>query len=94
MLNENAFVSERAWDLYIKDMLQFSQRVILYTDGFDQDRFVASGLNYDATLRNLEMIGEAASQLAEAIRINDAAVSVATNYRHTKSNCPCVSRPR
>lgn len=69
MLNENAFVSERAWNLYIEDMLQFSQRVILYTDGFDQERFVSSGLNYDATLRNLELIGEAANQLPEAIRI-------------------------
>lgn len=68
MLNENAFVSERAWNLYINDMLEFSRRVILYTDGFDQERFVASGLNYDATLRNLELIGEAASQLPEAFR--------------------------
>ena len=68
MSSENAFVSERAWNLYIDDMLEFSRRVILYTDGFDQDRFVASGLNYDATLRNLELIGEAANQLAEEIR--------------------------
>ena len=68
MLNENAFVSERAWNLYINDMLEFSRRVILYTHGFDQDRFVASGLNYDATLRNLELIGEAANQLPEAVR--------------------------
>ena len=68
MLSENAFVSERAWNLYINDMLEFSRRVMLYTDGFDQDRFVTSGLNYDATLRNLELIGEAASQLPEAFR--------------------------
>ena len=68
MSSENAFVSERAWNLYLDDMLEFSRRVILYTDGFDQDRFVASGLNYDATLRNLELIGEAANQLAEEIR--------------------------
>ena len=68
MLNENAFVSERAWSLYINDMLEFSRRVVLYTDGFDRERFVTSGLNYDATLRNLELIGEAANQLPEAIR--------------------------
>ena len=61
-------MSEPAWNLYISDMLEFSRCVILYTDGFDQDRFVASGLNYDATLRNLELIGEAANQLAEEIR--------------------------
>ena len=40
---------------------------MLYTDGFDQDRFVASGLNYDATLRNVELIGDAANQMPEAI---------------------------
>ena len=61
-------MSERAWNLYITDMLEFSRRVMLYTDGFDQKRFVASGLNYDATLRNLKLIGEAANQLPEEIR--------------------------
>ena len=49
-------------------MREFTHRVMLYTDGFDQDRFVASGLNFDATLRNLELIGEAANHIPEAIR--------------------------
>ncbi|TAG04926.1 MAG: DUF86 domain-containing protein [Betaproteobacteria bacterium] len=56
-------MSERAWRLYVGDMLQFAQRVMTYTDGMDQDRFVASALTYDATLRNLELIGEAASKV-------------------------------
>jgi len=34
---------------------------VAYTDGFNQAGFVASGLTYDATLRNLELIGEAAT---------------------------------
>ena len=67
-LSETEFVSERSWQLYIDDMREFAHRVILYTDGFDQQRFVASGLNYDATLRSLELIGEAANQIPEAIR--------------------------
>ena len=61
-------MSERSWQLYIDDMRVFSHKVLLYTEGFDQERFVASGLNYDATLRNLELIGEAANQIPEAIR--------------------------
>ncbi len=61
-------MSERAWQLYINDMCEFANKVLLYTEGFDQGRFVASGLNYDATLRNLELIGEAANQIPEAIR--------------------------
>ena len=34
----------------------------------DQEHFVASGLNYDATVRNLELIGEAATHVPEAVR--------------------------
>ena len=67
-LSETEFVSERSWQLYIDDMREFAHKVLLYTEGFDQERFVTSGLNYDATLRNLELIGEAANQIPEAIR--------------------------
>jgi uncharacterized protein with HEPN domain len=44
--------------------------VIAYTNGLDQARFVQSGLNYDATLRNLELIGEAASHVPQFVRDN------------------------
>ena len=33
------------------------------------ERFVTSGLNYDATVRNLELLGEAATHIPEAIRL-------------------------
>jgi uncharacterized protein with HEPN domain len=33
-----------------------------------QEEFVASGLNYDATLRNLELIGEAATNIPDEVR--------------------------
>lgn len=46
----------------------FAEKVIVYTDGFDQEDFVASGLNYDATVRNLELIGEAATNIPDDIR--------------------------
>ena len=55
----------REWRFCIDDMISFAEKVIAYTDGFDRDRFIASGLNYDATLRNLELIGEAASHVPE-----------------------------
>lgn len=61
-------MSDREWRLYLADMLQFAHHVLQYTEGFDQERFVASGLNYDATLRKLELIGEAASQMPAEIR--------------------------
>ena len=34
----------------------------------DQDTFVSDDLTYDATLRNLELIGEAATHIPDAIR--------------------------
>ena len=49
-------------------MIVFAENVISYTDGFDQDRFVESGLTYDATLRNLELIGEAATHIPQETR--------------------------
>ena len=58
----------REWRFYIDDMIACAERAISYTDGMDQARFVASGLNYDATIRNLELIGEAATHIPDAIR--------------------------
>lgn len=58
----------REWRFYIDDMIQFSENVILYTEGFSLQDFIASGLNYDATLRNIELIGEAATHIPDEIR--------------------------
>lgn len=58
----------RQWHFYIDDMISFTEKVIAYTGGMDRERFVASGLNYDATLRNLELIGEAATHVPDGVR--------------------------
>jgi len=58
----------REWHFYLSDMIAFCDKVIAYTAGLDQPGFVASGLNYDATVRNLELIGEAATHIPENIR--------------------------
>jgi len=60
--------AQREWRFYIDDMIGFSEKVIAYTQGLDQDGFVGSGLNYDATVRNLELIGEAAMHVPDEIR--------------------------
>ncbi|MBI3524441.1 MAG: DUF86 domain-containing protein [Betaproteobacteria bacterium] len=49
-------------------MIGFAEAVLAYTDGFDQESFVCSRLNYDASLRNLELIGEAASHVPDVAR--------------------------
>jgi len=58
----------REWRFYLDDMIGFADKVIAYTDGLDQVAFIASGLNYDATVRNLELIGEAATHVPESLR--------------------------
>lgn len=59
---------QREWRFYITDMIGFAENVLSYTDGFDQERFVSSGITYDATLRNLELIGEAATHIPQEVR--------------------------
>ena len=46
-------------------MILFAENVLAYCEGLDQAAFEASGLNYDATVRNLELIGEAATHIQE-----------------------------
>ena len=59
----------REWRFYISDMLDFAEKVMAYTDGLDQEKFVASGLNYDATIHNLILLGEAATHIPERVQI-------------------------
>lgn len=60
--------SQRQWRFYLDDMIDFAGKVLVYTDGLDQAGFLANGLTYDATLRNLELIGEAASHIPDKVR--------------------------
>ncbi len=64
----------REWRFYIGDMVDFAHKVLAYSDGLDQATFVASGLNYDATLRNLELIGEAATHIPDTVRTAHAEI--------------------
>lgn len=59
---------QREWRFYLDDMIEFAGKVLTYTQGLDQAGFVESELTYDATLRNLELIGEAATHIPDEIR--------------------------
>ena len=58
----------REWRFYVQDMIEFCESVLSYTEGLDQRTFVADRRTYDATLRNLELIGEAATHLPHEVR--------------------------
>ena len=59
---------EREWRFYLDDMIAFAEKVLSYTDGLDQSEFESSPKTYDATLRNLELIGEAATRIPQEVR--------------------------
>ena len=58
----------REWRCYVQDMKEFSETVLFYTSGLDTDSFVTDRRTYDATLRNLELIGEAATHVPADVR--------------------------
>ena len=52
----------------LKRIVIRAERVIEYTAGCSFNQFVANDLRYDATLRNLEIMGEVAKRVPESIR--------------------------
>ena len=64
----NAEQEPRQWGLYVRDMIDFCEKALSYTEGMDQAGFVGNTLVYDATLRNLGLIGEAATRVPDAVR--------------------------
>ncbi len=61
-------MSEREWRFYLDDMISFAEKIVAYCEGLDQEAFTQTGLNYDATVRNLELIGEAANNIPKQIQ--------------------------
>ena len=66
---------DRAWSFYIDDMIRFSEKVIRYTQNHDQTSFIENELDYDATLRNIELIGEAATHIPSEIKAENPEIS-------------------
>ncbi|MBC8212379.1 MAG: DUF86 domain-containing protein [Gammaproteobacteria bacterium] len=61
-------MSEREWRFYLADMISFAQNVLTYCENMDQEKFETTRLNYDATVRNLELIGEAATHIPAEVK--------------------------
>ena len=58
----------REWRFYVLDMLRFGERALSYTAQLTQSQFLDSGLTYDATVRNLELLGETATHIPDQVR--------------------------
>jgi uncharacterized protein with HEPN domain len=58
----------REWRLYLADLLLCCDKIQRYTSGLDQESFLADEKTYDAVVRNIEIIGEAAKHIPDEIR--------------------------
>lgn len=58
----------RSWDFFLRDILESAQKVHRYTQALNMEAFVQDEIIYDAVLRNLEIIGEAAKKIPSEIR--------------------------
>lgn len=61
-------MSERQWRLSLQDMAEAVGKVLRYTQGMTREQFFADSKTYDAVLRNLEILGEAAKNIPDKIR--------------------------
>jgi uncharacterized protein with HEPN domain len=59
---------KRGFDLYLFDILEAIERIEEYTYGLEFEEFENNKMIVDAVLRNLEIIGEAASQIPTEIK--------------------------
>jgi uncharacterized protein with HEPN domain len=60
----------RDYRIYFEDILGAVRKVRLYTDGLSKTAFIQDEKTFDAVVRNLEIIGEAAKSIPDSVRVN------------------------
>ena len=58
----------REYRFYLEDMRTSCEKVIQFIRGMSQAQFLADQKTYDAVMRNLEIIGEAAKHVPSEVR--------------------------
>ena len=61
-------MSSRHWRLLVEDILDCVERIEQYVGNLQLDAFKASQITVDATVRNLEVIGEASRNIPESVK--------------------------
>ena len=64
----SGYEQPRSWLVYLAEMVEFCEKVLQYTEGLGQQAFFDNALVYDATIRNITLIGEAAAQVPGPVR--------------------------
>jgi uncharacterized protein with HEPN domain len=58
----------REWRFYLTDMISFCERIQRYMQGIHHSAFEGDAIRFDATVRNLELLDEAARHIPDAVR--------------------------
>ena len=58
----------RSWELFLQDIEEAALKIQRHTLGVSFEEFVANDLLYDAVVRNLEVMGEAAKGIPAEVR--------------------------
>lgn len=64
----------RDFRLFLEDILESCGKVLRFTAQMSFEQFVADEKTYDAVVRNLEIIGEAAKNVPEEVRLRHSDV--------------------
>ena len=64
----------RDYKLYLDDILESINRIFTYIAKLDYEAFAADQKTFDAVVRNLEIIGEAARNLPDEIKLSIAGI--------------------
>lgn len=67
MWKRRRFIS-RDFVVFLEDILESCERILRYTEGLDFYQFVDEEIVFDAVVRRLEIIGEAASRIPQEVR--------------------------
>jgi uncharacterized protein with HEPN domain len=62
-------MSEREVILLLEDMLESASKILSYTAGLDYEQFISDNKTIDATVRNFEIIGEAANRIPDDYKL-------------------------
>jgi len=56
--------------IYLEHIKECIERILSYTNGFDESGFLQNKLLQDGVIRNFEIIGEATKKLNDDFRLN------------------------
>ena len=73
-------MSKRDWRVILADILESINKIENYVEGITYEQFIQEDKTKDAVVRNLEIIGEAASQIPKNIQEKFSDVSWPSDY--------------